>query len=124
MQDSRGAALWTQGEEQEQPSPRQQCLNEYYGDSYATAWDISPLSISSILIDGGTKYLTEYLEDKLSQQANRNLYGNSKQYEIGKRQVRTLPQFRKFNAVMAVAGAGALGYIAGANISCTLFRSD
>jgi hypothetical protein len=107
-------------QEPERESLRQQCIREYYGDSYARAWDISPLSISSIFIDGGT----EYLEDKLSQQANRNLYGNSRQYEVGKRQIRTLSQFRKFNAAMAVAGAGAVGYIAGANISCTLFRGD
>ena len=76
--------------EPENPSPRQQCLNESYGDSYAIAWDISPLSISSLLLDG----VTEYVGDRLRQQANRNLYGDSvfssRQYEVGRRQIRTL----------------------------------
>jgi hypothetical protein len=89
----------------ETKSKRQQCLREPYGDSYDWAWNISSLSISSIVIGA----VTEYLEDEIRRQGNRILYGNSRQYEVGKRQIQTLSQFKKFNAAMAAAGQGKQG---------------
>jgi hypothetical protein len=109
-------------DEPEEASPRQQCIEEYYGDSYETAFDISPLQISSILVDEVSEYFD--VEGNLRRTANRNLYGDAEQYEAGKRQLRTLSQFRAFNAANAVAGAGAVGYVVGANISCTVLRED
>ena len=105
----------------EKESDRQRCLQENYGDLYDKAWDLSPLSVSSVLTDEAT----EYLEDSLSRQANRNLYSLSpnvsqKVFATGQRQARTLMQFRRFNGAMAVVGAGAFGFVAGANAYCTV----
>ncbi len=105
----------------EKESDRQRCLRENYGDLYDQAFDLSPLSLSSFATDE----VTEYLEDSLSRQANRNLYslrpGVSQQiYQTGKRQARTLMQFRRFNGAIAVVSAGAFGFVAGANAYCTV----
>jgi hypothetical protein len=105
----------------EKESDRQRCLRENYGDLYDQAFDLSPLSLSSFATDE----VTEYLEDSLSRQANRNLYslrlGVSQQiYQTGKRQERTLMQFRRFNGAMAVVSAGAFGFVAGANAYCNV----
>jgi hypothetical protein len=93
---------------------RKFCVQQTYGDSYQAAWDLTPLDLPSILIDE----ITELTEGALSRIGNRNMYGNARQYEAGKRQLRTLSQFRKFNASMAVLGAAATGFVIGANVYC------
>lgn len=105
--------------EKEEESDTQRCLRENYGDIYDKALDLSPFSLASLATDE----ITEYLDDSLSRQANRNLYSLSPNvsqriFSTGQRQARTLMQFRRFNAVMAVVGAGAGGVVVGANIYC------
>lgn len=105
----------------EKESDRQRCLRESYGDLYDQAFDLSPFSLSSL----AANEVTEHLEDSLSRQANRNLYSlrpnvSQQIYQTGKRQARTLMQFRRFNGVTAVVGAGAFGFVAGANARCTV----
>ena len=68
---------------------RKFCVQQTYGDSYQAAWDLTPLDLPSILIDE----ITELTEGALSRIGNRNMYGNARQYEAGKRQLRTLSQF-------------------------------
>lgn len=111
-------------------SPRLQCLHSYYGDSYDVAWNVSPLSVPSLIMSG----VTESMEDQLRRKGIGNLYGNARsgqyglvtgrQYAAGQRQMRTLAQFRRFNLALLAAGVGATGFIGGANIQCTLLRSE
>ncbi len=107
---------------------RKDCLRQTYGDSYDVAWDLNPLSVSSIVSNG----ITESLEDNLSRTANRNKYGDTLHNEAGRarqsaaanRQLRTLGQFKKFNIAMGVVGASAAGYWFGANCYCGTGLSD
>jgi RHS repeat-associated protein len=109
--DELGLAIAHCGEDE---SCVQKCLREYYGSLLDTAWDLSPFSFVSFALDEASSLL----EDALKKQATRNL--NSPDYYIGKRQMRTLQQFRRFNAASAVVGAGAAGFLAGAYGTCAL----
>ena len=105
----------------ENESARERCLQDNYDDLYDQAFGLSPLSLISLATDE----FTEYLADQLNGQANRNLYslrpgGSQQLYQTGKRQARTLMQFRRFNEAMAVVGAGAFGFVAGANAYCAV----
>ena len=94
---------------------QKQCLQQNYGGLYEFALDLSPFSLLAL----ATNEASEYVEDNLSRQANRNLYSNSSSlYETGKRQAKTLAQFRRFNAAMAVASALGAGFVIGANAYC------
>ncbi len=91
------------------------CLSEYFGDSIDLAWDLSPFSLLSIGLDQFAKRA----EDQLSKQATRNLYSpSSSAYTTGRRQARTLAQFRLFNAANALISAGSVGYLGGAHATC------
>lgn len=92
------------------------CLKNNYGESYEVAKELSPLSVASVV----TNEVSELIETKLERDATRKLYGNSKDFDAGRRQLKTLAQFRKFNAGMAVIGAGALGFQAGAWVNCSI----
>jgi hypothetical protein len=93
-----------------------QCINNYYGDSYAIASSLSPLSLQGWL----THEATTHLEDKLSQKGNRNAWGSSKgEFDKGRRQLKTLSQFKKFNGASLILGAGAAGYQLGALGYCS-----
>jgi RHS repeat-associated protein len=87
------------------------CLNDNYGDLYTIAGYLNPLSIPSYALNqaGGE------VARKLKQEGTLNLYAN---YKVGARQLSTLKQFNRFNAAMALAGAGALGFQAGAYGYC------
>lgn len=60
------------------------------------------------------------LDSSLQRQANRNSYGNSRSYHSGRRQLRTLYQFRKFNAASLVVGVGAATFQGGAQAYCSV----
>ncbi|GMU74804.1 MAG: hypothetical protein AMXMBFR45_02950 [Gammaproteobacteria bacterium] len=91
------------------------CLKAYYGDFYTFALAASPLSFTGFALDE----VAEATETNLSRQANRALYGlSTRSYEKGKRLLRTLKQFRGFNAANQVLGAGALGFVVGAQGYC------
>jgi len=102
----------------------QKCLDEYYGNLVETAWDLSPFSFTSLVLDEAA----EYAEGELSRQANRNRYsgarnsalGGRRGYATGRRQARLLAQFRRFNAAAAVASAGAVGFLGGAYGTCAI----
>jgi hypothetical protein len=83
-----------------------QCINNYYGDSYVIASSLSPFSLQGWL----THEATTHLEDKLSQEGNRNAWGSSKgEFDKGRRQLKTLSQFKKFNVASLILGTGAAG---------------
>ncbi|MCY4045937.1 MAG: RHS repeat-associated core domain-containing protein [Cellvibrionales bacterium] len=89
------------------------CLKNTYGQTYEISKALSPLSAIGI----GSTVATSELETKLETNANRNGWsGNHKTYM---RQIRTLNQFKGFNAINAILGAGALGFQTGANLYCT-----
>ncbi|WKD50584.1 hypothetical protein [Microbulbifer spongiae] len=68
-----------------------------------------------------TNEATEILSDRLSKEANRNAWSHSKEaFETGKRQLGLLKFFGRFNAAMAVAGAGAFGFQVGAVGYCSV----
>ncbi|WP_028768311.1 hypothetical protein [Shewanella fidelis] len=97
------------------------CISSYYGDMYTWAGNLSPLSLPSF----AASEFAVGVADELSNQGNRNSYGRArKQFITGERQLKTLKQFSRFNAVNAVVGAGALGFQAGAygycRVNCTL----
>lgn len=97
------------------------CIMDNYGALYETAGALNPLSLSGIV---GNE-VAEALDTELQKQGNRNSYGNSKQFQTGQRQLRTLSQFRKFNAASLILGAGAIGFQLGAQgycrVECTNF---
>ena len=100
------------------------CISSYYGDMYTWAGYLSPLSLPSF----AASELATGATEELSNQGNRNSYARSrKQFNTGQRQLKTLKQFNRFNAVNAVLGAGALDFQAGAygycRVSCT-FRGN
>ena len=90
------------------------CLLSNYGSLYDIASDLNPLSVSGLL---GNE-VTNTLESEIQKQGTRNLYGNSREYKTGQRQLKTLSQFRKFNIASLVLGAGALGFQVGAQGYC------
>ena len=90
------------------------CIQEYYGNSYDTALDLSPFSLASLAMDEAT----ELLDTAAKREATRNL--NSPNYYTGKRQMRLLKVFRGFNAVGAVVGVGAGAFVVGAKGYCTV----
>lgn len=102
------------------------CLEETYGESYNKASELSPLSAIGALTEG----VTQTLDSSLERSATHKSYGNSamstqpssgaQDYQTSQRQFKTLSQFRRFNAGMAVIGAGALGFQAGANGYCAV----
>jgi len=83
------------------------CLQKNYGDLYTWASALSPLSMVSAGLDvyGGQT------SRKLKQIGLKKLHTD---YKVGKRMLKTGSQFGKFNSVMAVVGAGALGFQVGA----------
>ena len=95
------------------------CLSYNYGELYEWANTLSPLTVPSI----AAMQFGKLTEDISTPSANRNAWGTRKeQFDIGKRQLKTSGQFGKFNAVMGVVSAGALGFQFGAlgycNVSC------
>ncbi len=93
------------------------CLRQNYGELYDIASHLSPLSLIPLALN---EFSSE-VSDRLSRTANRNLYSISRyNYNVGVRQAKTLAQFNKFNAGMAIATAGALGFQAGAYAYCYL----
>jgi RHS repeat-associated protein len=89
------------------------CLQKNYGDLYGWASTLNPLSAVSL----GNSLYSDYSAKKLKQSGLRNKHTN---WKVGKRQMRTLGQFGKFNSAMAVVGAGAFGFQLGADIYCYL----
>ena len=64
------------------------------------------------------------MDSELQKQGNRNSYGNNKQFQAGRRQLKMLSQFRKFNAASLVLGAGAIGFQLGAQGYCRVECAD
>jgi hypothetical protein len=97
------------------------CLATTYGNSYELAKDLNPLTtLGSLASELVTGEVTEILDTKLSRAANSNAWGSHAEFVKGTRQLRTLQQFRAFNAGAAVVGAGATGFQAGANAYCAV----
>ncbi len=97
------------------------CIQNRYGSIYEAADALNPLSVSGLV---GNE-VAEVLDTELQKQGNRNSYGNTKEFRSGRRQLKTLSQFRKFNAASLVIGAGAIGFQLGAQgycrVECTSF---
>jgi len=94
---------------------RGSCLKSEYGSYYETASDLSPLS----LMDQITGEAIDLFDEVATKEANKNAWSaDKKDFEKGKRQLKKLSQLRKFNTGMAVVGAGAAGFQAGANLYC------
>lgn len=93
------------------------CLAETYGSAFDFAYDLSPFAVVGTIAESA---VTEVTEDMLARQANRNKYAGAGRRlgAVGSRQMRTLVQFRYFNAGMTVAGAAATGVVIGANVFC------
>ena len=96
------------------------CIRDNYGQTYETAKSLSPLSV----VGAVANEVTEVLDGRLERTAVRNSYGNNREFRTAQRQLRTLSQFRKFNAANAVIGAGAAGFQAGALGYCTVSCLD
>ena len=96
------------------------CLESNYGGLYDAASAVSPLSA----VSAGYEVLSRGLDAHGRRIATGNLYGDSpnlprgRSFGTGVRQMRTLSQFSRFNAGMAVIGVGALGFQAGAQAYC------
>lgn len=90
------------------------CIRDNYGSLYEAADALNPLSVSGLV---GNE-VAEVLDTELQKQGNRNSYGDGKQFRTGQRQLRTLAQFRKFNAASLVVGSGAIGFQLGAQGNC------
>ncbi|WP_425542531.1 hypothetical protein [Aliiglaciecola litoralis] len=97
---------------------RMACIDRYYGDSYYLAEFVGEQGLPGF----AAKQSFEYYEEKLSGQANRNLYGNSRtrKFKPGLRMVRTLKQAKFASGALAVAGVGAKGYVWGARAYCSV----
>ncbi len=93
------------------------CLAESYGRAFDVAYDLSPFAVVGTIVESAA---TEVAEDMLARQANRNKYAGAGRRlgAVGSRQMRTLVQFRYFNAGMTVASAAATGVVIGANMFC------
>ena len=81
---------------------------------YCSNRSLNPLSVLGLV----GHEVSEALGTKLQGQGNRNSYGNSKEFMTGRRQLRTLSQFKKFNAAGFVVGAGAISFQVGAQGYC------
>ena len=93
------------------------CLDSTYGDTYKWAKNLSPVSA----VGAVTHEATSTLDGRLSRAANTNAWGSTRaEHLTGMRQLRTLSQFRTFNAAGAVVGAGAFGFMTGANAYCAV----
>jgi RHS repeat-associated protein len=91
------------------------CIENRYGSVYEVAESLNPLSAASLL----TSEAAELLSGRIETTGIRNTYGNSKDWKVGTRQLKTAAQFNNFNASMAVVGSGAAGFMVGAQMYCS-----
>lgn len=93
------------------------CLQNNYGEMYEWAERVSPVSVQGLL----TNEAAEALQGYAQKEATRNWWSNNnKVYNTGVRQLSVVKVFSRFNAGMAVAGAGAAGFQAGALGYCAV----
>jgi RHS repeat-associated protein len=87
------------------------CLDKNYGDLYTIAKSLSPLGAVSMVLNVASSESARAL--KRSATIKKHTI-----YKVGARQMKTYSQFSRFNTAMAVVGAFASGFQAGAYGYC------
>jgi hypothetical protein len=108
----------SENDEQKKEDCIRKCVQNYYGSSYAAADSLNPLYIFGSV----SQYVTSRLEGRLRREGTRESYNGrslqNRSYETGRRQLRTLGQFRRFNLGMLVIGIGAATFQGTAYLYC------
>lgn len=101
---------------------RSGCLDNRYGDAYDFAVELNPLTVSGVAVDQAVKWADSTAVRSISQ----NRYADSVNLPLGRSsaaaalQSRLLYGLRTVNASSALLGAGALGFMGGANGYCAV----
>ena len=101
---------------------RATCLQDRYGELYEGAGYFNPIAIPSV----AAAATADVMERRGQAEGRRNVHGemgtkgSRREYEMGRRRLRSATQLGRINAAASVLGAAALGFQAGAYGYCTV----